>query len=125
MILLSVDEIILLHEKLIKVTGGINGLRDYGLLESAVFSTQTGFGDMEKYPTIEEKSARIAFSLINDHAFVDGNKRIGILAMLMTLRLNNVNISYTQQELIDLGLTVADGSIGYEQILQWIKGHKK
>ena len=76
------------------------------------------------YPTVEEKAARFMFSLTNNHAFVDGNKRIGVLAMLMTLRLNNVKLRYTQAELISLGLAVADGSKDYEKILAWITAHK-
>ena len=73
---------------------------------------------------IEEKAARIAFGIVNNHAFLDGNKRIGMLSMLMILRLNQVDIKYTQRELIALGLGVADGSIGYDEILDWIISHK-
>ena len=73
---------------------------------------------------MEEKAARIAFGIVNNHAFLDGNKRIGMLSMLMILRLNQVNIKYTQRELIALGLGVADGSIGYDEILDWIISHK-
>ena len=83
-----------------------------------------GFGEIEVYPTVEEKAARIAFGIVNNHAFLDGNKRIGMLSMLMILRLNQVNIKYTQRELIALGLGVADGSIGYDEILDWIISHK-
>ena len=78
---------------------------------------------MEAYPTTEEKAARLAFSLIGNHAFVDGNKRIGILVMLMTLRLNHTEIRYTQAELTELGLKIADGSLHYEEILAWIRSH--
>ena len=73
---------------------------------------------------MEEKAARIAFGIVNNHASLDGNKRIGMLSMLMILRLNQVNIKYTQRELIALGLGVADGSIGYDEILDWIISHK-
>ena len=65
MILLTVDEIIMLHEKLLRATGGLPGLRDRGLLESAVFSIEASFEDVEQYPTAEEKAARLAFSLIS------------------------------------------------------------
>ena len=104
MILLTVDEIIMLHDKLLTATGGLPGLRDRGLLESAVFGVNASFEDVEQYPAVEEKAARLAYGLISNHAFADGNKRVGVLAMLMTLRLNGVNLQYTQQELIDLGL---------------------
>ena len=124
MIFLTVDEVIKIHGRLIEKTGGLDGLRDRGLLESAIFSISSGFGEIEVYPTVEEKAARIAFGIVNNHAFLDGNKRIGMLSMLMILRLNQVNIKYTQRELIALGLGVADGSIGYDEILDWIISHK-
>ncbi len=124
MILLTVEEISDLHDKLIERTGGSHGLRDQSLLESAVYSAMSGFGDNEAYPSVEEKAARLMFSLTNNHAFVDGNKRIGVLTMLMTLQLNNVKIKYTQTELISLGLSVADGKTKYTEILDWIMKHK-
>lgn len=124
MIFLTVDEIIMLHEKLIATTGGTPGLRDRGLLESAVWGINAGFDDVEQYPTIEEKAARLAFSLVNNHAFVDGNKRVGVLSLLMTLSLNKIRFNYSQSELIALGLSVADGSMEYNDILQWIRNHK-
>lgn len=124
MILLTVDEIILLHEKLLAATGGTPGLRDQGLLESAVFGINAGFEDVEQYPTVEEKAARLAYALVGNHAFVDGNKRVGILAMLMTLTLNEVALHYTQEELIELGLGTASGLIKYSGILKWIEQHE-
>ena len=124
MILLTVEEISDLHDKLIERTGGSHGLRDQSLLESAVYSAMSGFGDNEAYPSVEEKAARLMFSLTNNHAFVDGNKRIGVFTMLMTLQLNNVKITYTQTELISLGLSVADGKTEYTEILDWIMKHK-
>lgn len=125
MILLTVDEIIMLHEKLIATTGGTPGLRDRGLLESAVASVNAGFEDVEQYPTVEEKAARLAFSLVSNHAFVDGNKRVGMLAMLMTLSLNSVSIQYSQAELIALGLATASGTVKYDGMLAWVTAHKK
>lgn len=124
MILLNVDEIVLLHEKLLAATGGMPGLRDKGLLESAVFGMNAGFEEIEQYPTVEEKAARLAYALVENHAFADGNKRIGMLAMLTTLALNEVKIHYTQAELIELGLGVASGLIPYDEILSWIKRHE-
>lgn len=124
MILLTVEEISDLHDKLIERTGGSHGLRDQSLLESAVYSAMSGFGDNEAYPSVEEKAARLMFSLANNHAFVDGNKRIGVLTMLMTLQLNNVKIKYTQTELISLGISVADGKTKYTETLDWIMERK-
>lgn len=123
MILLTVDEIIYLHSKLIAKTGGSDGLRDRGLLESAVFGALGGFGDEEAYPTIVEKAARLMYSIINNHAFIDGNKRIGVVVMLTTLRLNEMNLKYTQAELIELGLNTASGTVDYNYILNFIKTH--
>ena len=124
MILLTVEEIIALHDKLIERTGGSHGLRDQSLLESAVYSAMSSFADNEAYPTVEEKAARLMFSITNNHAFVDGNKRIGLFVMLMTLQLNNIKIKYTQSELITLGLSVTDGETEYIDILDWIMEHK-
>ncbi len=123
MILLTTDEIIELHSKIISRTGGSDGLRDINLLESAVYSATASFAETENYPSIEEKAARLMFSLVNNHAFVDGNKRIGVFVMLMTLKLNNIEIKYSQEELISLGLSTAAGQTDYDDILNWIKNH--
>lgn len=124
MTLLTVDEIIMLHDKLLAATGGLPGLRDRGLLESAVFSMNASFEDVERYPTIEEKAARLAYALISNHAFTDGNKRVGVLAMLMTLKLNGMVLRYTQWELIGLGLSAASGKAGCDEIFNWITQHR-
>ncbi len=124
MILLTTEEVMELHHKLIDRTGGSHGLRDQSLLESAVYSAISSFDGREAYPTILEKAARLMYALTNNHAFVDGNKRIGVFVMLMTLQLNNVKIKYTQAELISLGLSVADGSTDYDEILNWIQEHR-
>ena len=124
MILLTIEEILSLHEKLINKTGGSQGIRDMGLLESAVYSTETSFEDTELYQSVEEKAARLMFALTSNHAFVDGNKRIGVFVMLMTLDLNGISLKFSQKELIELGLSVADGTWHYEIILDWIKKHE-
>ncbi len=124
MILLTKDEIIELHKRLIDKTGGSYGIRDNSLLESAIYSAVSAFENNESYPTIEEKAARLMFALTNNHSFVDGNKRIGVLTTLITLQLNDVKIKYSQKELISLGLSVAEGQTEYIEILNWIKEHK-
>lgn len=123
MILLTVDEIIKLHSLLCAKTGGADGLRDRGLLESAVYSAEMTFGDEEIYPTLFEKCARLCYSLTANHPFADGNKRIGILVMLTTLRLNGAQLKFTQAELIDLSLSAASGKLSYEDILNWVNTH--
>jgi len=90
MIFLSVDQIISLHTHLISETGGINGIRDKGLLESAVHTPFQSFGGTDAYPSLQQKAARLCYGLIRNHAFLDGNKRIGVHAMLVFLSLNRI-----------------------------------
>ena len=123
MTILTVSEVVKLHEKLIVATGGSHGVRDIGLLESAVQGCNQTFDDTELYPTIIEKAARMAYTLCKNHPFVDGNKRTAVTSMLVMLRLNGINLSYTQQELIALGLGIADSNIEYKEILVWLKKH--
>jgi len=125
MILLSTDEVIALHKKLIIATGGSSGIRDMGLLDSAVFGCYQSFGGEDFYPSIVEKAARMAFAVCKNHPFIDGNKRTAIASMLVILRLNNVTLLYKQQELVALGLGIADGSIEYDDIVTWITTHMK
>lgn len=125
MIFLNTEEVIMLHGRLIARTGGLDGLRDRGLLESALQGAFASFDGVERYPSLEEKAARYAYALTSSHAFIDGNKRIGAFVMLVTLSLNNVELAYTQDELVTLGLSLADGSSGYEDTLAWILRHKK
>lgn len=120
---LSVKHITMLHDVLLKETGGSPGLRDEGLLESAVSAPFSTFGGEYLYPTIQQKGARLGFGLVKNHAFVDGNKRIGILAMITFLEINNICMTYTDDELITLGLAVADGSMTENQLLDWIVKH--
>jgi death-on-curing protein len=124
MINLSIDDIRYAHERLIQRTGGMPSVRDLGLLESAVYSAMQSFGEEEVYPTPVERAARLAYSITMNHPFLDGNKRAGMLAMLMTLKLNHIALAYAQRELIDLGLSVADGRCGYPEILNWIEAHE-
>ncbi len=125
MIKLSKEKVLLLHELIAEETGGSVGIRDEGLLESALESVFSGFGGREFYPSKEEKGARLGYSLISNHAFVDGNKRIGVYIMLIFLEVNGIHIECTNEELVTVGLSAADGSMGYEALLNWIHEHKK
>jgi death-on-curing protein len=125
MIILTVADVAALHEKLIAATGGLSGVRDAGLLESAVMNCYQSFGDDELYPTVIEKAARMAFGLCKNHPFADGNKRAAVTAMLVILRVNGVSLSYTQPELVAIGLNIADDSASYENIIAWIRAHMK
>ncbi len=93
-------------------------------MESALEGAFAGYGDVEFYPTKEEKGARLGYTLISNHAFVDGNKRIGLYVMLSFLEMNGIRLRCTDQELVHIGLSIADGSMGYEELLQWVIEHK-
>ena len=124
MIRFSKERVLLLHQLMAEATGGSVGVRDEGLLESALESAFAGFGEKELYPTKEEKGARIGFALISNHAFVDGNKRIGMYIMMAFLEMNGIRIQCSDEELVHAGLSVADGSMGYEELLQWVMEHR-
>lgn len=124
MIKFSKEKILLLHQVMAESTGGDVGVRDEALLESAIENIYATFDGVELYPSKEEKAARLGYSLISNHAFVDGNKRIGIYIMLSFLELNGIKIEATNDEVLKLGLSVADGSAHYEDILNWINEHK-
>lgn len=104
MILLNKEQIKYLHSKMIQETGGSNGIRDEGLLDSALSAPFQSFGGMELYPSMIRKGARLCCGLIKNHSFFDGNKRIGIYAMLVFLELNGMEIECSEEELIALGL---------------------
>ena len=118
---LDKETVVALHERMTDIVGGSHGLRDEGLLESAIGSALASFGGVEVYPTLAEKAARLAYSLIANHAFYDGNKRIGVLAMLTLLALNGSPISPSDEELVWLGLGAASGELGYKEILAFVK----
>ena len=124
MIKLSKEKALSLHKFIAEETGGSAGIRDEGLLESALESAFSGFDGEEFYPSKEEKGARLGYSLISNHAFVDGNKRIGVFIMLIFLEINGIRIECTNEELVEVGLSTADGSMGYEDLLDWIHKHK-
>lgn len=120
---LKLEQIIMLHEILLKETGGLSGIRDMSLLESAINSPFHSFDSVDVYPTIEYKAARLAFGIIKNHPFVDGNKRTVLLTMLTFLECNGIELCYTDDELIKIGLELADGSFNEKQLLTWIILH--
>ena len=119
----SKEKVLLLHQYIASETGGSVGLRDEGLLESALESAFATFEGKELYPTQEEKAARIGVSLVSNHAFLDGNKRIGMYVMLTFLEVNGVRLQCTDEEIVHAGLALADGSMGYDELLAWIREH--
>jgi death-on-curing protein len=120
MIKLSKEKVMLLHTIITAETGGDPGIRDIALLESALESAYATFDGVELYPTKQEKGARIGYSLISNHAFVDGNKRIGIFIMLIFLEVNGIKLRPTNDELARVGLAVAAGEMKYKDLLDWI-----
>ena len=124
MIKISKEKVKHLHQLLAEATGGSVGIRDEGLLDSALESAFAGFGIQEFYPSKEEKGARLGYALISNHAFVDGNKRIGVYIMLIFLEMNGIRIQCTDEELVHVGLSAADGSMKYEELLQWVRDHE-
>lgn len=123
MIRLTKKQVILLHRDIIAQSGGSPEIRDEGLLDSALNAPFQTFAGTELYPTIIEKASRLGYSLIKNHAFVDGNKRIGAHTMLVFLTLNGIEIEYEDNDFIHLVLGVASGEISDVQLLEWLKQH--
>ena len=123
--ILSKEQVLKLHASLIKATGGIDGIRDEGMLDLALNNPFQLFDGKELYPSIQAKAARLCFGLVKNHAMLDGNKRLGVHAMLVFLALNGYELSYCQKELSDVILALASGDIGEKEILQWIIEHQQ
>ena len=124
MIKFSKEKVMLLHRLLVEQTGGEDGIRDVGLLESALEAAYATFDGKELFPTKEEKAARLCTGLISNHAFVDGNKRIGIYVLLTFLEVNGISVEATDGELVEIGLSLAKSEMKYEDLLAWIKSHE-
>lgn len=124
MIKLTKEQVIMLHFQLIAETGGTDGIRDEALLESALNAPFQEFDGTQAFPSIQQKAARLGFGLIRNHAFVDGNKRIGTHVMLTFLSLNKIELEYKKGELVDFIQRVADGSLSFSDLLLWIIEHQ-
>ena len=120
MIKISQEKVLLLHQLITQETGGDSNVRDIALLDSALESAFATFGGQELYPTKEEKGARLGYALISNHAFVDGNKRIGMYVLLTFLETNGIKIRPTNEEVARVGLAVAAGEMKYQDLLDWI-----
>ena len=125
MIRFSEEKVKLLYRLMVEETGGSYGIRDEELLRSDLEGIFQTFDGKELYPTKEEKGARLGYSLISDHAFVDGNKRIGIYVMLTFLEVNGIPLECTEEELANIGLAVASGEKKYEELLEWVRKHRR
>lgn len=125
MIILSKEQVLMLHASLIEATGGSDGIRDESMLGLALNNPFQTFGGKELYPGVQAKAARLCFGLVKNHAMLDGNKRLGAHVMLVFLALNGYELSYGQRELSDMILALASGDIGEKEILKWIMEHQK
>lgn len=125
MIRLTEQQVLSVHSRMIEMTGGSDGVRDRSLLDSALNAPFQTFDGKEIYPALLSKAAVMCRSIISNHPFVDGNKRIGIHVMLIFLELNGIELQYSQNELIELGLGVASSNLSGDDILKWLIEHAK
>jgi len=123
MIFFEFEQVTRIHSSLIAKTGGLDGIRDKNLLDSALKVPFQTFDGKDLYPDILDKATQLCFSLINNHPFSDGNKRIGIHLTLLFLKINNVQLNYVQQELIDLGFGIASSRLQKNDIRKWFENH--
>ncbi len=123
MIYLSIEQVILLQERLIEIFGGSKGIRDNNLLDLSVNSIHQTFDGNDLYPSVIHKAVHLGFSLISNHAFIDGNKRIGAHAMLVTLELNGFELEYKDSDFIDIIIDIASGNKNENELFQWINEH--
>ena len=123
MIWISAEDVILIHSRVIEGSGGLDGLRDRDVLEAAVSAPMQTFDVKELYPTDLEKIARLGFGLASNHAFVDGNKRIGAMMTQLLLKWNGYDLTLHTGELADMFIAIADGTAKEKDLLDWIHRH--
>lgn len=123
MIWISAEDVILIHSRVIEGSGGLDGLRDRDGLEAAVSAPMQTFDGKELYPTDLEKIARLGFGLASNHAFVDGNKRIGAMMTQLLLKWNDYDLTLRSGELADMFIAIADGTAKEMDLLDWIHAH--
>lgn len=123
MIKFTRENVMEVYKVLTDSTGGTVGVRDEGLLLSAIEAPYQTFGGIDLFPTVLEKGVRLGYGLVSNHPFVDGNKRIGILVMLVFLQLNGINLELTDEMIVDVTLKVASGVYKYEDLLNFIQNN--
>jgi death on curing protein len=120
---LTLGEVLRLHQLLIESSGGAPGVRDLGLLDSALAQPRATFDGRDLHPTVLDKAAALCASLVQNHPFVDGNKRVGHAAMTTFLLLNGLDIVATTDEQEQLMLDLAGGICRREDVLAWLRNH--
>lgn len=123
MIWITAEDVIQIHSRVIQGSGGMDGLRDYDGLEAAISAPMQSFGGQDLYPSDVEKIARLGYGLASNHAFVDGNKRIGAMMVQLLLKWNGYHLVLHSGELADMFIGIADGSAKEEHLLTWIRNH--
>jgi death on curing protein len=118
--MIDLQEVLAIHQVLIQEFGGTHGVRDAGLLQSALERPFSGFGEVEFYKTPQEKAAAIVESIVKNHPFIDGNKRTGYVWMRLLLMQFETHIQATQAEKYDFVINIASGVIDYPAIVRWI-----
>lgn len=121
--ILDKKKIIILHSQIINATGGSDGIKDENMLESAINAPFQTFAGEDFFRTIYQKAARLGFGIVSNHPFVDGNKRTAAHAMVTFLETNDIEIRYTNDELSEIFLAIADDKARYEDLLSWIIEH--
>ena len=122
---LTVNEVLEIYDRVMQQSGGAVGIRDLGLLESAVAQPRMTFDGEELYPTLIEKASALGFSLIQNHPFVDGNKRVGHAGMELFLILNDYEINARADDQVNTILQVAAGKMGRDVLTDWLRVHIK
>ena len=123
MIWVTVDDVIAIHRLIIQKTGGLDGVRDQNGLESAINAPLQSFDGVDLFPTDVEKIARLGFGLASNHAFVDGNKRIGAMMTQLLLKWNGYSFALQVGELAEMFISIANGSAEESDLLNWIQKH--
>ena len=121
MIRLTKSQVLAMQHALIERYGGVQGIRDEGLLDSALQAPFQTFDDQDLYPSLLEKAVRLGYGVVKNHPFLDGNKRIGALILLVFLDLNGVSLEISSEELAQVFLAVASGELNAEALLQWVR----
>ena len=122
---LTLGDVVELHQQLLTQAGGASGIRDLGLLESALAQPKATFAGADLHPTLVDKAAALGFALVANHAFIDGNKRVGHAAMEVFLVLNGLEINASVDEQERLMLDVASGTLDRGELAEWLRAHVK